>query len=513
MADTTVQLNEFHTATALSAENRGPGTYTIKTAIRPYGLISTLFVHSIDPGATLKINYYEKTTGSELGERYELTGHCLVDANFTVPYTNKIHITALNNTVYLEAVVSGGSAYFGVTQSSAESNILSAYREDATFGIAGLSLNNSLKVAVSERASEVRGRRPVLIPMPRTTLSATPEVFYTVTSGYKLYITSFLITVINSSDLEGEFEARDSSSLVSSFLIPERIAGQRPATVTEAMSNILEPLVFSTNLTIAQIVGEMQVAGFISGYEEPIEQSLTLSSSSLASPCTTSSSSSSSDSSSSSSGTLLAEGYQYAAVPINDTTWTPLISTGAIEDFVAITIQNESSSLVRLRHDDSAGFSGMRLAAGGEKSYNEVTSGFEVYAKSAEGSFNLNVEALIMPGISSSSGAVAASRLISDLSFTVNASSYGDGLLATFAEFSSMTLKIDILDTVDNRRSFLTIVASKQSDNTISEQVYGRIDDDIIFDAGLEVESGNVVLRLTNNDSNMLQVNIIKISS
>ena len=74
-ANTTVQLNEFHTQCALNHISRGPGTYEVLTGIRANSMISSVHVSAISPGASLQINYYENTTGGVVTENTPLAGY------------------------------------------------------------------------------------------------------------------------------------------------------------------------------------------------------------------------------------------------------------------------------------------------------------------------------------------------------------------------------------------------------------------------------------------------------
>lgn len=130
MAGTRVSLNEFHTQCALKAESRGPGTYEVKTSLRSYAMLSTLFVSAVDAGATIKVNYYEQTTGSALGERFDLRGHDLVDDTATFPYSDKICIPKLHSSLIMEVIITGGNVTFGVLQSSTDASLLDAVLDE-----------------------------------------------------------------------------------------------------------------------------------------------------------------------------------------------------------------------------------------------------------------------------------------------------------------------------------------------------------------------------------------------
>jgi hypothetical protein len=64
-------------------------------------------------GATVKVNYYDTTTGKPLGERFELTSHDLVSGPQT-NFNDRIIITRIHNAVNAEVVVTGGTVELGL---------------------------------------------------------------------------------------------------------------------------------------------------------------------------------------------------------------------------------------------------------------------------------------------------------------------------------------------------------------------------------------------------------------
>lgn len=90
---------------------RGPGTYTKDTRINGNSILSSVFVHSLDVGASVKVNWYDTTTGPNFGERFDLPSH---DAIASGPITDRITVTRIHNKPVCEVVVTGGNAQFGV---------------------------------------------------------------------------------------------------------------------------------------------------------------------------------------------------------------------------------------------------------------------------------------------------------------------------------------------------------------------------------------------------------------
>lgn len=111
---TTINLDQFESKAALEVEARPAGTYRVKMAIRGNSLLSSVYVKACDPGATLKVNFYDTTSGDEgEGERYDLESHALLGVA-NVGETVRIIVPRIHNKPQLEAIVTGGTVQFGV---------------------------------------------------------------------------------------------------------------------------------------------------------------------------------------------------------------------------------------------------------------------------------------------------------------------------------------------------------------------------------------------------------------
>lgn len=111
---TTVSLDQYQTNTLLELKTRGAGTYATKMSIQGNSILSSIFVKSMAAGASVKVNYYDTTSGTELlGERYDLTGHDLL-SGVTSPTTNRVTVTKIHNKPIVEVIVTGGDVEFGL---------------------------------------------------------------------------------------------------------------------------------------------------------------------------------------------------------------------------------------------------------------------------------------------------------------------------------------------------------------------------------------------------------------
>jgi len=110
---TVIILDEFQSSPYFRLEELGPGIYSQISEIRGNSILSSIFVESCDPGATLQVNYYDTTTGASSGERYDLAQHDLItDAD--VGGTFRILVGKIHRRVVAEVIITGGNIKFSV---------------------------------------------------------------------------------------------------------------------------------------------------------------------------------------------------------------------------------------------------------------------------------------------------------------------------------------------------------------------------------------------------------------
>jgi len=144
---------------------------------------------------------------------------------------------------------------------------------DETLNPINISSSNtgSLKVIEAGRPSEIRGRIRHILPIVRTDLvNNTPYIVHPITPGYTLYISSFLVSALNISAQDGQFQLRDGTQVFIDFLIPSRVTGSSPSAFSITAPTLPEPLPFTTTLNFLQITGDVEIAGYLIGYEEPM---------------------------------------------------------------------------------------------------------------------------------------------------------------------------------------------------------------------------------------------------
>lgn len=90
--------------------SRSAGVYTRKMLIEGNAFLSTVFIESIDVGASVEVKYYDFTTGKIVSERFDLTSHSSISS----AGSERIVVTRIHNKPICEVTVLNGSARFGV---------------------------------------------------------------------------------------------------------------------------------------------------------------------------------------------------------------------------------------------------------------------------------------------------------------------------------------------------------------------------------------------------------------
>jgi hypothetical protein len=106
------RLKEFQTLDLFPLQEMGPGTYLLPLHIEGNSILSSVYVNALDAGASIKVNYFDTSTGSETGERYDLTSHPLITTAATSP--DRKTIARIHNKPVCEVIIAGGNVTFGV---------------------------------------------------------------------------------------------------------------------------------------------------------------------------------------------------------------------------------------------------------------------------------------------------------------------------------------------------------------------------------------------------------------
>jgi hypothetical protein len=104
--------HEFNNETVFPLEPRAAGDYVANMLIKGNSILSTLTVSAIDPGATVKVTYFEYTTqnAADAGQEIFLDEHVIINDSSSLPAVNKITITRIHSTPRIRLTITGGSA-------------------------------------------------------------------------------------------------------------------------------------------------------------------------------------------------------------------------------------------------------------------------------------------------------------------------------------------------------------------------------------------------------------------
>lgn len=145
--------------------------------------------------------------------------------------------------------------------------ILTGKREDGVYENVELSTQNSLKVALTDRSSQVLNR--IHVDAFIENVSTFPTTIHTVTAGHIFYLMSIGVTALNASTtINGRLVIRDNLTIKIPYLVGQASAAPGPIAIAPAA--FLEPIPFSTNVNIQQLGGVNTVSIYVVGYDEPI---------------------------------------------------------------------------------------------------------------------------------------------------------------------------------------------------------------------------------------------------
>lgn len=148
-------------------------------------------------------------------------------------------------------------------------SILAGQQENGTFSNAGLSNTASVKVAITDRPSEVRNRTKVEKRIFNVTLTTTPTIIHTVTAGKVLYLESMIVSALNTANVIGEWRIVDNGVDKIGYLLPDKILGT-PSAMALTSPSLPEPIPFSNTVAVRSVTGTIHLSFYFIGYEEDI---------------------------------------------------------------------------------------------------------------------------------------------------------------------------------------------------------------------------------------------------
>lgn len=127
-----------------------------------------------------------------------------------------------------------------------------------------------LRVDAGQRPSESPGRTYVTARLADQALNGSPVTAHAVTAGKTLYVTSMIISTLNSSTASaGSLHIKDGSDLLLPLLVPPQatVIGSSPASVTISHT-FPEPFKFTSAVNLIAVSGTVTCSFVIVGYEQ-----------------------------------------------------------------------------------------------------------------------------------------------------------------------------------------------------------------------------------------------------
>lgn len=193
---------------------------------------------------------------------------------FRIEYTNgaiaqtSFFIQVLGNTVDIGSTqVPIISPINDSTSTDISRSILTSKQENGTYANVGSSNSGGLKVAVTDRPSEVRNRVKVEKRIFRTSLTASMTTVHTVTASKTLYVTGFISSSVNNANDIGEWRVSDGVTDKFGFVTGEKVTGG-VAPSNSTSPDLPEPIPFTSAVNLYEVSGDMQVSFWLIGYEE-----------------------------------------------------------------------------------------------------------------------------------------------------------------------------------------------------------------------------------------------------
>jgi hypothetical protein len=103
------RLGEFSSKDLFPLATRAEGVYELETSIQGNSLLSTVFVASADPGAFVRVSYWDATTGANEGEVFALNEHPDLSSG-----SHRLTVTRIHDKPRVKVEVIGGNVRFGV---------------------------------------------------------------------------------------------------------------------------------------------------------------------------------------------------------------------------------------------------------------------------------------------------------------------------------------------------------------------------------------------------------------
>jgi hypothetical protein len=114
-----------------------------------------------------------------------------------------------------------------------------------------------------------------------------------------------------------------------------------------------------------------------------------------------------------------------------------------------------------------------------------------------------------MPSVTRS---VGQTRLIKTFSFTVAVSTTENYIYSTVANFRSTKFFVEIVEDTTGEVSTFTANVSNTSTNDPDDTIFGKVGDKLKYTFNVLKSGSDIVIQVTNNEGNLLTVNVIRIT-
>lgn len=150
MADEVLRLGQFESKAIVPLADRSAGVYEQKLAVNGNSLLSSIYVKTVDVGASVLVEYFDYGVGYDDGEEVPLAFHDIVS---TSDSGNKILISQMHDKPLVRCTVTGGNAEFGVyatVVSSSASDIDNALQREGE--LVNLATDKGMPIVVYDNA-------------------------------------------------------------------------------------------------------------------------------------------------------------------------------------------------------------------------------------------------------------------------------------------------------------------------------------------------------------------------
>ncbi len=110
MSGNTIKLLQFESRDIFPLSTKSTGIYEQRLSVQGNGLLSTLYIETVGAGASILVEYFDRTTGIDSGESLAIASHSLLSATGS----SKISVTGFHDKPIVRVTIAGGSVRFGV---------------------------------------------------------------------------------------------------------------------------------------------------------------------------------------------------------------------------------------------------------------------------------------------------------------------------------------------------------------------------------------------------------------